>query len=199
MLLHQHSASARGYESWDDGMGTIGSSCLVKPAHIRDTGAMIRAAGTMPVLLSENAGLVPRTVVQRTPHDAPDTIPVTILITRTPYSTDYSYGGIAFAVACAHHGIPCQVIFLEDGIYTLTGEHHAPEGTGTTTLPELVSLLCNNENLHFFALVTSLHIRGVSKNGKLAAVKEIGPDELGTILFPRHVGTADSGNRILFF
>jgi len=199
MMLHQHSASARGYQSWDDGMGVIGSSCLVRPAHIRDMGAMIRTGENIPVLLSENAGLEPCTVLQYNSHDEPDAIPVTILITRNPYSTDYAYGGIAFAAACAHYGIPSRVIFLEDGIHALTGEHHAAEGTEIITLPELISHLCNNENLHFFALVTSLHSRGVSKSGKLAVVKEIGPDELGTLLFQQHEGTSGSGQRILFF
>ncbi|MFY9749756.1 MAG: DsrE family protein [Methanoregula sp.] len=199
VMVSRYSAGARGYQSWDDGMGTIGSSCIVRPAHIKDMDVMIRHIGNLPVLLSENAGIVHGAHSRDPVHDAPHPPAVIVLITHSPYSTGHAYGGIALAVACAHQGIRTQVIFLEDGIYTLTGEHRAPEGSCSGPLPELVTHLSKSKNLEFSALSPSFHTRGVTKNGTLAAVKEIGFPELGTILFspPRDAGSGL--RRILFF
>ncbi|MGA8377690.1 MAG: hypothetical protein WB759_01135, partial [Methanoregula sp.] len=74
-----------------------------------------------------------------------------------------------------------------------------PEGSCSGPLPELVTHLSKSKNLEFSALSPSFHTRGVTKNGTLAAVKEIGFPELGTILFspPRDAGSGL--RRILFF
>jgi tRNA 2-thiouridine synthesizing protein C len=199
VMISRYSAGARGYQSWDDGMGTIGSSCIVRPAHIKDMDVMIRHIGDHSVLLSENTGCVHSTLFRDPAHDSPHAPPVIILITHSPYSTGHAYGGIALAVACAHQGIRTRVIFIEDGIYALTGEHRAPQGSCPGALPELVTLLSKSGNLEFSALSPSFHMRGVIKNGALAAVTDIGFAEFGIILFsPPH--DAGSGlQRILFF
>ncbi|HVP97315.1 DsrE family protein [Methanoregula sp.] len=199
----RYSASARGYQSWDDGMGTIGSSFAIKSSHIRDVGVLIRQSRDVHLLLSENAG-----IIYNASHDeVKDPYPgspllhdpaVVILITHSPYSTEYAYGAISLAVACAHEGIPAHVIFLEEGIFVLTGEHRAPGESGAITLPELISRLSGSENLQFFVLASSLHKRGMVKNGTLAAVTEIGFDELGALLFAPS-DTGESSRRILFF
>jgi len=199
LMIHRYSAAARGYQSWDDGLGTVGSSFLIKPAHIRDAGMMIHKTGNIPVLFSENAGYSRIGTAQQPEENFPATAPVTILVTHSPYSTEYAFGGIAFAVACAHQGIRSRVIFLEDGVYALTGEHRAPGGDEAVTLPELIRHLSGNTGLQFFTLSPSLHMRGVLKNGTLAAVREIGFEELSALLFPRRAENGTGHERILFF
>jgi tRNA 2-thiouridine synthesizing protein C len=199
VMISRYSAGARGYQSWDDGLGTIGSSFIVRPAHIKDMDVMIRHIRNLSFLLSENAGCMHSTLSWQPAHDSPHAPPVIILITHNPYSTEHAYGGIALAVACAHQGIRTRVIFLENGIYALTGEHRAPHGSKTSTLPELITCLSGNDNLQFSALTPSFHMRGVLKNGTLDQVKEIGFDELGSVLFAPPDDTGTSCQRILFF
>ena len=198
-MVHRYSAAARGYQSWDDGLGTIGSSFIIRPAHIRDTAVLIDDIKKTQVLLSENAGrVIP--AYQRLPEpDSPDAGPVNILITHSPYSTEHTQGGIAFAVACAHQGIRSRVIFLEDGIYALTGEHQAHEGREDITIPELIAHLSGTTNLQFLALIPSFHIRGVLKSGTLAAVQELRFEDLGALLFPKETSMGTGKTRILIF
>ena len=55
--------------------------------------------------------------------------PLTILITKAPYGTEHAFGALSFAVASAYQGIPTKVIFIEEGVYALTGTHHLGEET----------------------------------------------------------------------
>ena len=198
LMVHRYSAAARGYQSWDDGLGTIGSSFTIKPAHIRDTAALIGDIENAQVLLSENAGCI-RSILQQPEPDSPDAGQVNILITHSPYSTEHTYGGIAFAVACAHQGIRSRVIFLEDGVYALTGEHRGHESIEDITMPELIAHLSGTPNLQFLALIPSLHMRGVLMSGTVTAVQEIGFEDLGALLFPKEMGTGTGKTRILIF
>jgi tRNA 2-thiouridine synthesizing protein C len=198
LMVQRYSAAARGYQSWDDGLGTIGSSFTIKPAHIRDTGVLIGDIENTQVLLSENAGCV-RSTLQQPEPDSPDAGQVNILITHSPYSTEHTYGGIAFAVACAHQGIRSRVIFLEDGVYSITGEHRAHESREDITMPDLIAHLSGTTKLQFFALVPSFHMRGILKSGTVAAVQDIGFEDLGALLFPKEMGTSTGKTRILIF
>jgi len=199
LMVHRYSAAARGYQSWDDGMGTLGSSFTIRPAHIRDTSVLISDLKNTQVLLSENAGCIIGNFQTRPEPDSGDAGQITVLITHSPYSTEHTYGGVTFAVACAHQGIRCRVIFLEDGIYALTGEHRVPENGENITPPELIAHLSGTANLKFFALAPSFHMRGAIKNGTLETIKEIGFEELGTLLFPTGNDTGSGNARILFF
>lgn len=199
LMVHRYSAAARGYQSWDDGQGTIGSSFMIRPAHIRDTSVLISDLENTQVLFSENAGCVIHASRKQPEPDSREAGQISILITHSPYSTEYAYGGIAFAVACAHQGIRCRVIFLEDGIYALTGEHRAPENRENITLPDLIARLSGTANLTFFTLIPSFHMRGAVKNGTLETIKEIGFEDLGVLLFPTENDAGTGNTRILFF
>ncbi len=200
VMVNRYCASKRGYESWDDGLGTIGSLFVVRPAHIKDLDVIIRHSKDTPVLLSENAGYIHCPPSEQKEQISPQTPSVVILITHTPYTTEYAYGGVAFAVACAHQGIQTTVVFLEDGIFALTGEHRVPQDSETGTLPKLISHLSGNDNLHFYALTDPFHRRGISKHGTLAAIKEIDLLAFSTLLFdPPDESGRCRPTRILFF
>jgi tRNA 2-thiouridine synthesizing protein C len=199
LLSDKDSASARGYVSWDDGLGTFGSLCMIKPVHTRNSDVIVRHIGTIPVLLSENAGSIQCSSSGLT-DNSPQSISVVILITHSPYTTEHTYGGIALAAACAHQGIPTRVVFLEEGILALTGEHRVPAGSEMYSIPELITHLSRNENLRFSALNTTFYMRGISKHGTLAYIKDIDFSGLSSILFncPDASGTC-SRQHILFF
>jgi tRNA 2-thiouridine synthesizing protein C len=125
--------------------------------------------------------------------------PVTILITRRPYGTEEAFGAISFAVACAYAGIMTRVVFIEDGVYALLGEHKLEKWTHFFNLQEVIDAVAGSENLQFFAFQPSLSQRGIAKNKKLNAVLDIGIPELGQLLFFSPNGVSASHQRIIFF
>jgi tRNA 2-thiouridine synthesizing protein C len=199
LLVDRDSAGARGYVSWDDGLGTFGSLCMIKPVRIRSSDVLARQIGSIPVLLSENAGSIQYSSPGQ-PDNSPQINSIVILITHSPYTTEHAYGGIAIAAACAHQGITTRVVFLEEGVLALTGDQRVPAGSEMYTLPELIAYLSRDKNLQISALTTSFHMRGISKHGTFAHVKDIDFSGLSSILF----GSPDTSGKcnhqhILFF
>ncbi|MEI7856484.1 MAG: DsrE family protein [Methanomicrobiales archaeon] len=193
-LVCGRSATARGYSTWDDGQGAIISTCTNRPFKIRDLHQMIDRFSQSHTILSSDSG-----AIQLRNQGAVSTLdradktskapPVTILITQRPYSTELAAGAVAFAAACAHAGILTRVIFIEDGIYAVTGTHRAPPGSAEYNLQDLINAVAGSENLHFFAFTPSLQKRGITKDKSLNAVLDIGYPGLGKIFFypPGHV------------
>ncbi|MDD4138116.1 MAG: DsrE family protein [Methanoregula sp.] len=187
-------ATARGYSTWDDGEGTVISTCALKPFHIRDMNTTIDRFERSHVILADNAGSIqfpkkgPAVSFDRAEKSS-TAPPVTILITKSPYSTEYTYGAISFAVACAHQGILTRVVFMEDGIYSVAGSHRTPAESVSFNIQDVINAVAGSENLHFFVLMPSLQTRGLAKNKNLNAVLDIGFPVIGKILFypPGHV------------
>ena len=125
--------------------------------------------------------------------------PITILVTRRPYGTEVAFGAISFAVACAYEGIQTRVIFIEDGVYALMGDHKLEKGTHFFNLQEVIDAVAGSENLQFFVFQPSLNLRGISKNRKLNAVLDIGIPELGQLLFYPPNGVSANHQRVIFF
>jgi tRNA 2-thiouridine synthesizing protein C len=182
------SASARGYNTWDDGKGQVISTCTERPYKIRDISRIVERLNQSHPVLAADAGILSLKKQGAAPsfdraEKTSTAPPVTILITRHPYSTGYTSGAISLAVASAHAGILTRVVFIEDGIYAITGNHHLPENSGETTIQELINMVAGSENLHFFAFTPSLQKRGIQKERSLNAVLDIGYPGLGKIFF----------------
>ena len=91
------------------------------------------------------------------------------------------------------------MIFIEDGVYMLTGIHQMEEDTQAFNLQELIDVVAGSDNLQFFAFLPSLHRRGITKNPKLNSVMDIGMQELGQLIFSSPKGVEAGHQRILFF
>jgi tRNA 2-thiouridine synthesizing protein C len=204
MLACNRCATARGYSTWDDGKGVIISTCAIKQFRIRELNAMVDRFERSHVILSSNAGSVqfPR----RGPAPSFDRAeksstapPVTIFVTRSPYSSEHAFGAIAFAVACAHQGILTRVIFMEDGVYALTGNHKFAPDSVAFNIQDLLNAVAGSENLHLFALTPSFQKRGAYKNKNLNAVLDIGFPGLGKILFYPPANVQAEHQRVLIF
>jgi len=204
MLACNRCATARGYSTWDDGQGVVISTCAIKPFRIRDLNVIMERFGHSHVILAENAasiqfpkrGSAPAFDRAEKTSSAP---PVTILVTNRPYSTEYAFGAIAFAVASAHQGALTRVIFLEDGVYALSGNHRSPEDTALFNIQDLINAVAGSENLHFFVLMPSLQKRGIAKSRNLNAVLDIGYPGLGKILFYPPANVLAEHQRVLIF
>ena len=204
LLASNISATARGYSTWDDGKGVVISTCGIKPFRIRDLNAMIDQFGRNHVILSENAGSIRFPEKSSAPsfdraEQSSSSPPILILITRSPYSTEHAYGAIAFAVACAHRGILTRVVFIEDGIYALTGNLKVNPDSAGSNIQDIINVVAGNENLHFFALSPSFQKRGATKNKDLKAVLEIGYPGLAKIMFYLPGNVLAEHQRVLIF
>jgi tRNA 2-thiouridine synthesizing protein C len=204
VIACNRNATARGYSTWDDGQGVVISTCAIKPVKISDLNVMIDRFRQNHVILAPNAGDIqfpkrgsgPSFDRAEKSSTAP---PVTILITKSPYSTETVFGAVSFAVACAHEGILTRVIFMEDGIYALTGTHRAPKDFSPYNLQNLINTVAGSENLHFFAFTPSFQKRGISKDKSLNAVLELGYPGLGKILFYPPGNVMAEHQRVLVF
>jgi tRNA 2-thiouridine synthesizing protein C len=203
MLACGRCAAARGYSTWDDGQGVVISTCTIKPFKIRNLHEIIDRFERNHIILAENMASIE--LKKESPagsfslQEKGRAPPVTILITRFPYGTELAFGALSFAVACAYEGIPTRVIFIEDGVYALSGSHHLEQNTQFFNLQEVIDAVAGSENLQLFAFQPSLHRRGVTKNRKLNAVLDIGVTELGQLLFTPPTGVQAIHRRVIFF
>jgi tRNA 2-thiouridine synthesizing protein C len=203
VIACNRNATARGYSTWDDGQGVVISTCAIKHVKIRDLNVMIDRFRQNHVILTATSGSLqfrkggsPSFDRAEKSSTAP---PVTILITKTPYSTETVFGAISFAVACAHAGILTRVIFMEEGIFALTGTHRAPATFSPYNLQDVINAVAGSENLHFFAFTPSFQKRGISKDKSLNAVLELGYPGLGKILFYPPGNVQADHQRVLVF
>lgn len=187
-------ATTRGYSTWDDGHGSVISTCTIKPFKIRDLDQLIDRFMHPHTILSSNSGVIQ--IRKQSPAPSFDRTdktsklpPITIFITKRPYSTEIVSGAVAFAVACAHAGILTRVIFIEDGIYAVTGNHRVLPDSADYSIQEVINAVAGSANLQFFAFTPSLQKRGITKDKSLNAVLDIGYPGLGKIFFypPGHV------------
>lgn len=196
-------AAARGYSTWDDGQGVVISTCTIKPVKIRNLKDIIVQFGRNHIILAKDSASIqfrkegqPSLFPLQEQGMSP---PVTIFVTCRPYGTEEAFGAVSFAVACAYEGIRTRVIFIEDGVYTLMGEHKLEKGTHFFNLQEVVDAVAGSENLQFFVFQPSLSQRGITKNRKLNAVLDIGIPELGQLLFYLPNGVSACHQRVIFF
>jgi tRNA 2-thiouridine synthesizing protein C len=204
VLACNRNAAARGYSTWDDGQGVVISTSAIKHFRIRDLNVMIERFRHNNIILSPSSGSLrfqkkgtgPSFDRAEKSSTAP---PVTILITKTPYSTEIVSGAVSFATACAHGGILTRVIFMENGIYTLTGTHRLPRNSPIFNLQDMINAVAGNENLHFFAFTPSFQKRGVTKDKSLNGVLDLGYPGLGKIFFYPPGNVDADHQRVLVF
>ena len=203
-LVCSRSATTRGYSTWDDGQGSVISTCTIKPFKIRDLNQMIDRFTQPHTILAPDAGTLHiRKQNAALSFDRAEKTskapPVTILITKHPYSTEIVFGAISFASACAHAGILTRVIFIEDGIYAVTANHRAPPDSAVYNIPEVINAVAGSENLNFFAFSPSFQKRGITKDKSLNAVLDIGYPGLGKIFFYPPANVQAEHQRVLVF
>jgi tRNA 2-thiouridine synthesizing protein C len=197
-------ATARGYSTWDDGQGAVISTCTIKPFKIRDLNQMIERFTHPHTILSSDAGALhllkqSASISYDRAENTSKVPPVTILVTKHPYSTEIVFGAVSLAVACAHAGILTRVIFLENGIYAVTGNHLTSPGSAVYNIQDVINTVAGKENLHFFAFSPSFQKRGITKEKSLNAVLDIGYPGLGKIFFYPPGNVQAEHQRVLVF
>jgi tRNA 2-thiouridine synthesizing protein C len=203
VLACERSAAARGYSTWDDGKGVSVSTCAIGPMKIRSLGALAGRFTHPQIILGESGGLVSPGKVERPAPDAwlgdgAEGPPVLVLVTRGPYGTGHTSGALTLAIACAHQGIRTRVVFLEDGVYALSGSHAAEPDDLAFNIQDIIDA-ADGPGLQLYAFLPSLQARFLEKNPRFRAVYDIGMKEFEEILLSTPRGAGANHQRILFF
>jgi len=136
----------------------------------------------------------------RTPNTSSDKLENVILMTHPPYNSEWSFGGISFAVASATHDILTKVVFIEKGVYTLVGNHRIDEAKKLFNLQEIITATADMECLDYFVYKHSLKIRKLSVHNDIKEyVKEVKKYEIGDILYKTNTNKSKYQNRIIIF
>jgi len=204
MLACSRCADARGYSTWDDGKGIVISTCTIEPCRIRNLNVMIDRFAKGHPIAGVSSGIIGITKSTETRpenwgrRESPSPSQV-IMITHSPYGTEYTFGALSLAIASTHQGIATRVIFLENGVYALTGAHRAESDDVFFNMQDVIDAASGSENLELYAHTPSLQKRSVQKNKQLKGVLDIGNQELAQLLFSAPKTAGGNHQRILVF
>ncbi|UYP45623.1 hypothetical protein NEF87_001908 [Candidatus Lokiarchaeum ossiferum] len=124
---------------------------------------------------------------------------ILLMMTHTPYQEEFTFGGLSFAMACANHGIHVSILFVEDGIYNLVGEHKIHSQDHVFNIQEIVDVTWEMDKIDYYIYTPSILRRNVSINGYLNFVNPLSTEEL-QLLISKHTNQENSNmGRIIFF
>ncbi len=93
---------------------------------------------------------------------------VSIIITHSPYNSEYMFGGLSFGLACANQGIKTQIIFVEDAVFTLIKQEPVREyELQEFDILSVVEALDDTDNLSFYYYYPSLRERSLSDSPEI--------------------------------
>ncbi|MBD3254608.1 MAG: hypothetical protein GF383_05920 [Candidatus Lokiarchaeota archaeon] len=144
------------------------------------------------VILSPSSGLI---IFQNsTSNQKPSLL---VLITHSPYGSEWTFGGVSFAIAAANHGIHTDVVFIEDGVLISTGKHFITNDDKIFNIQEIIEATYDIENLHYYLFRPSLKLRGLEKFILIEGLDLIGHNQLCNLIGLN--STEDYHRRILFY
>jgi len=125
--------------------------------------------------------------------------PIIIFITHSPYGSEWTFGGLSFAMACANHSIPIKVIFTEDGTYCLSSIHKISDEDKIFNMQDIIRATSDMDYLEYYVLDKSLNIRNLDLANILnKSIEKINNIELGRILLSRQDQSINH-KRIIFY
>lgn len=202
-IVCSRSATSRGYCTWRDHNGKIGSFCTVSSVKIKSLDQIAACFKKEHPILSHSSFSIkierqrdlPWTA-QQTTNDPP---PLVILATHNPYGTELTLGAISLALACAHQGILTRVVFIEDGVYALIGHHSSLHADPLFNLQELIETISFTNNIEFYSYLPSFRERGLINKNIVKGVVPISPLELAEIMFKSPAGIHANFQRVILF
>ena len=119
------------------------------------------------------------------------------MITKSPYGNELTLGALFFAVR--HQGIGTRVIFIEDGVYALSGDHKANPLDQFFNIQEVIDSSAWSVKFQICAVCHCSMKGEIMKNKKLNAVMDIGSQGSGEDSFDRSQGIRGEYERVFFF
>ena len=185
-------ATARGYYQMNPGTGLCEPASCIGEITIRPLREILsRFTGTGPIVSHACGGIVPGagkgTGIPR----------LVVFITNPPYCTEWTFGGLSLALAAAMDGISTTVIFIEEGVYALSGSHDVPPGDKVFNVQEMIAATSDVRDLRYVVHAPSLDDRGIGISPDFPMVERIENKDLAKVLWD--AGAEGIPTRILFF
>ncbi len=175
-------ATARGYyvKNTETG-GCVPVSCI-DAITIRPLKEILdRFIGHHPILAHSCGGTSVSRIKEQPGTDTANPI-LTVMITNTPYVSEWTFGGLSMAVAAAMGGIETRVIFIEQGVYSLCGNHEVTPDDRVFNVQEMVEATSDITGLHYYVYSPSLAERGLERAECLSSIEMIDSTGLGALL-----------------
>ena len=105
------------------------------------------------------------------------------LITNPPYISENAFGALSMAMASANHDILTKVVFIEDGIYCLSGIHEIQPDDHIFNVQDIIESTGDMESLQYYLYEPSVEMRGVDILDYVKEFKTIQSQGLKDVLF----------------
>ncbi len=183
-------SAARGYYLQNPATGLCEASSCISAVTIRNLKEILGRFPSPHPILSHSCG----GVLTRGKEDPSSLI---VVITRAPYYSEWTFGGVSLAVAAAMGGIPTTVVFLEQGVYSVIGTHQVGPGEKIFNVQEMIEATSDVPDLRFVVYTPSLLSRGLQDGMVLPGVRPVG--DLSGILRGGSEPNTIRSTRILLF
>lgn len=185
-------ATARGYYQMNPGTGFCEPASAIDEIVIRPLKEILsRFSGHHPIISHACGGIV-------ADKGAGMTIPrLVVFITHPPYCLEWTFGGLSLALAAAMDGIPTTVIFIEEGVYALVGNHVVPPKDKVFNVQEMIAVTIDINDLEYLVYDPSLRSRGIECSPDFSPIARIQNKDLARLLWSPEQERA--ATRMIFF
>ena len=189
-------ATARGYYVKNPETGGCQPSSCLPAVRVRPLREILdRFNGSHPILAECCGGTA-------YPCDCaePQTPPVlNILISSSPYASEWAFGGLSMAVATAMGGMETRVLFIEQGVYALCGDHVVLPEDRVFNVQEMIMATMDLPLLRYAAYMPSLLERGIGMADGFSGISPLHPGDLGKFLCWSGTRNTFPRSRTIFF
>ncbi|OPX69587.1 MAG: DsrE/DsrF-like family protein [Methanoregulaceae archaeon PtaB.Bin009] len=202
-LICQESAASRGYCTFSGDNGRVVSASLIPQARIKSLDHIVSRFCMSHRIFSHTSFFVDVVVQRKIPSvkfSAERKKPsLVILASHSPYGTEFTKGAISLAVACAHQNIPTRIVFIEDGVYTLTGSESPAGMWADMDMHALIEATSRMDTLEYYVYTPSSQARGIAINPSIKGVCPVNPTEFSQVLLTPPAGLEVDHQRVLVF
>jgi len=189
-------ATARGYFIKDPDTGTCRPSSCIPAIRVRALKEILERFNAFhPILAHCCGGTLPS---EKRMHDSPYPV-LNILISCSPYMSEWTFGGLSMAVATAMGGMETRVLFIEQGVYALCGDHTVFPEDRVFNVQEMIMATMDIPMLRYAVYTPSLEERGLHASSNFSAILGITPERLGNFLFGQAEGITFPQSRMMIF
>ncbi len=193
-------ATARGYYVKNTETGGCEPVSCIDAITIRPLKEILdRFIGNHPIL-AHSCGGAPASGECEQP-EADNSPPIlTIMITNTPYVSEWTFGGLSLAVAAAMGGIETRVIFIEQGVFSVCGDQEVNPEDRVFNVQEMVEATSDIPDLQYYVYTPSLQERGLTvAECQSSSIETVDGGRLGALLGIRGDANNSRPVRTIFF
>lgn len=197
ILACSRCATARGYVSSQSDDGSYIGNAVIEPFQIVNLNDIINRFAKNHLIIH------PSSITSNSDEILESSYfpQLNIIISHHPYGSEWTFGGLSFAIAAANNGIKTNVIFVEDGVFALMGTHLIGESLKIFNMQDIIESSTDDENLTYYYLKNSWNLRSSSDQTRFPDVKSINDIDISHILYSnsKNENIPRSNIRSIFF